>query len=283
MEAYQHRSGRFTAFDGKAIFYQVWASETTHGLLIIAHGVGEHSGRYGPLIRQLQGKGVSVYALDHRGHGQSEGKRGHIKAFSDYIKDLSDLVEISRQHHPQRPVILLGHSMGGVMALHYALEKPQAIQGLILSSAGLIPIIPASPCQQGLGKLLSMLAPSVLLSNGLDTEMLSHDPDMVKQYRNDPLVHDKVSVRWFTEFIRAGQNALERAESLQMPLFIMHGKSDAIVDYRGSVLIMERAQSVDKTLHLFEGLYHETMNETLEQREQVLTAVEDWIIRQISR
>ena len=235
------------------------------------------------MVEEVACKGVSCYALDHRGHGRSEGKRGHISSFSDFTADLASLVEMARRENPAIPLILLGHSMGGVIAFQYVLQQSQAVDGLILSSAGLIPILDVPGWLQSLVKvLLSRIVPGLTISNGLDASGLSHDQPIVNQYLDDPLVHDKVTARWFQEFAAAGQDSLNRAGELTLPLLIIHGQNDPIVDYKGSVKAMELASSSDKTLHIFEGLLHETMNEPQELRQEVLNRVGEWIVAHIS-
>lgn len=279
MESYKHTKGSFSAADGLDLFYQSWLSAEPNGIVVLAHGVGEHSGRYQNIIDKMQGKGISFYGLDHRGHGRSEGKPGHIDRFTDYTSDLNRFMEIVRYEQPGIPLILMGHSMGGLIAFHYALRYPNDINALILSSAGLIPVVPVPAWQQAMGKLLSILAPSFTMSTGLDASGLSHDQSVVEAYLNDPLVHDKVSARWFTEFIKAGQTALQQAEKLSMPLLIIHGQDDPIVDHHGSLQTMELSVSPDKTCHIFAGLLHETMNEIPERREEVLNKISEWIIK----
>jgi acylglycerol lipase len=277
VENYHHSTGKISSQDGLKIFYQKWLSKQVEGVVIIAHGLGEHSGRYTHLLEELSGQNVSFYALDHRGHGHSEGKRGHILSFNDFVADLDVLINLAKKDNPDTPVVLLGHSMGGVIAFQYALYHPDMIDGLILSSAGLVPILDVPGWLQKLVRILSKVTPGLVIANGLDATGLSHDQKIVDNYLNDPLVHDKVSVRWFTEFISAGQEALSRAGELTMPLLIIHGKNDPIVDYQGSLKTMEQASSIDKTIYIFDGLLHETMNESLEQRQGVLAKVGEWI------
>lgn len=281
MPDYRHIQGNFRSSDGLELFYQKWIVNEARGVVIIAHGLGEHSSRYQHLLDQMAGKNLSFYALDHRGHGRSQGKRGHILSFNNFLADLDILVQMARSENPDLPIILLGHSMGGVIAFQYALRYPKTINGLILSSAGLLPILDAPVWQQKLVRILSRIYPGLVVANGLNAAGLSHDQTVVDNYLNDPLVHDKVSVRWFTEFIFAGQEALRRAGEITMPLLIIHGKEDPIVDYRGSEQTMELASSSDKTLYVFDGLLHETMNETLDQRQEVLAKVEQWILSHI--
>ncbi len=281
MSVFKETTGIFAGVNNAQIHYQSWKAENPRAVIVIAHGLGEHSGRYANLINIMQDDSVSFYALDHRGHGRSEGKRGHISSFSEYTEDLKTLFKLVQNENQNLPVILLGHSMGGVIAFQYALKYPRDISGLILSSAGLIPAGELPAWKKMLAGVLSRLAPSLVMSNGLNSSDLSHDQAVVDNYVNDPLVHDRISSRWVVEFIRAGADSLSRAAELSMPLLIIHGADDKIVDFRGSKEVMDHASSMDKEFYLFEGLYHETMNEFSPEKEKVVNSIREWIVKQI--
>ncbi len=281
MSAFKETMGIFAGVNNAQIYYHSWRVDNPRGVILIAHGLGEHSGRYKNLIQIMQEDEVSFYALDHRGHGRSEGKRGHISSFTEYIEDLKSLFKLVHKENQTVPIILLGHSMGGVIAYQYALSYPQDISGLILSSAGLIPAAEVPGWKQWLATALSKLTPALAMSNGLNSNDLSHDQLVVEAYIDDPLVHDRVSSRWFVEFTQAGINCLSRASELTMPLLIIHGANDNIVDSRGSKEVMLKASSEQKQLYLFDGLFHETMNEASPEKEKVLSTVRDWILGQL--
>lgn len=264
------------------MFWQAWMAPKPDGVLVIAHGLGEHCGRYSGLISSLEGKHVSIYTLDHRGHGRSGGKRGHIMYFREYIDDLKLLFNKIKAAHPDVPLILLGHSMGGVIAFKYTLTYPHDVAGLILSSAGLIPAVAIPAMKQKATIILSCLAPGLAMSNGLVASLLSHDESSVKAYIDDPLVHDRVTSRWYMEFTNAGRECLTQAYKLDLPLLIIHGRNDGIVDFHGSVQVMEKAASLDKKLYVFDGLYHETMNELAADRKKVIAIVSQWILTHVS-
>jgi len=279
MKYYNHSMGVFLAGDMVRIFYQGWIPPRPKGVLVISHGLGEHSGRYTNLIEALEGKGISIYALDHRGHGKSGGKRGHVDSYMKYIGDLKQLLEdVIAKENRNLPVILLGHSMGGLIAMKYALIHPGDIDDLILSAPALIPAVPVPPAKKILGRMLSRMFPRLTLNNELDPSDISTDLDVVRAYRDDPLVHDRVSARWFTEFIDTGSDCLKRASELKMPLLIIHGAGDRMVSTRSSKIVYERASSPDKQIQFFEGLFHETMNEEIESRKKVLRLLRDWIV-----
>jgi len=281
MQDYTHATGTIIGKDGYEIFFQSWSVKKPEGVLVIAHGLGEHSGRYVNLINALKGKGIDVYALDHRGHGKSAGKRGHVNSFSEYVDDLKIFINIVKNNHPGLPLILLGHSMGGVIAFSYALSHQQDLDALILSSAGLIPTVEPPAMKAKMAMFLSRILPSVAVSNELDAEQISHDRKAIDAYINDPLVHDRITFRWFSEFIAEEQKCMDHAADLKMPLLVFHGTDDRICDFSGSILTHEKASSKDKTIHLFEGLYHETMNEVEHERAKVLETVSAWILKHV--
>ncbi|MGI5880460.1 MAG: lysophospholipase [Syntrophomonadaceae bacterium] len=281
--SYEITEGSFIGVDNIVLHYRSWEVEPQKGCVVIAHGIGEHSGRYNNLINYMDGCQVGFYSPDHRGHGKSEGSRGHINSFNDYVNDLKTFIDMVHSLNPSQPVILLGHSMGGVIACQFALAWPQDIDGLILSSAGLKPGADIPVWKSTLGKLLSKALPAFSMPSGLDASLLSHDPQVVSDYLSDPLNHDLVSARWYTEFLRAGEQGLNRAAELSMPLLIIHGEQDQIVDPQGSRILYDQAASSDKILHIFEGLYHETMNELPEDNKLVIKTVADWITKQFEK
>jgi len=281
--SYELKEGSLNGVDNITLHYKSWDVEPKKGCVVIAHGVGEHSGRYNNLINYMDGCQVAIYAPDHRGHGRSGGSRGHINSFNEYVNDLKTFIDMVRRLNPSQPIILLGHSMGGVIACHFALTYPQDIDGLILSSAGLKPGVDIPVWKSLMGKLLSRVFPEFSMPSGLDARLLSHDSQVVSDYLSDPLNHDLVSARWFTEFMRAGEQGLNRAAELSMPLLIIHGAQDQIVDPQGSRILYDQAASSDKTLQIFEGLYHETMNEAPDDSKMVIKTVADWITKQFEK
>lgn len=275
--SYRITEDYFNSYDGLKLFRRRWIAEHPRAVMIIAHGLGEHCNCYGHLLDRLDGTGVSVYALDHRGHGRSDGKRGHVKRFDDYTRDLDQLIKFARQENPARPLILLGHSLGGLIAYYYAVYHPRALDGLILSSAGLIPTFKVPSWKVKLANFLNSVAPAMNVASGLDANGLCHDPAVIAAYHADPLVHGLVTSRWFLEYNQAARECAQRGDMLRMPLLIIHGANDPIIDPYGSQLILERANSVDKELLIFPGLYHATMNEPPPERDKVLGAIYDWL------
>lgn len=281
MGTYTESTGNLNGQGDISLFWHAWTVPQPLGIVVLVHGLGEHGGRYINLINRLQGERVSFYTVDHRGHGRSAGKRGHLNTFMNYIEDLKLLVDMAHQQNPALKLIMLGHSMGGSIAARYALEHPKDIDALILSAAGLILKGDVPVWQDRLARILSRVAPSVSFPNGLCADHLSHDPQLVQAYREDPLVHNKISARWYTEMLDNSQQVLSHASELAMPLLVIHGEGDQIVDITGSEQIFKAARSTDKQYKPFPGLYHETMNERQPEREGVLHVIGGWIVTHI--
>lgn len=283
MKRYTHNMGVFLADDMVRIFYQSWTAQNPKGIVVISHGLGEHSDRYSNIMGALAGGGISFYALDHRGHGKSGGKRGHVDRYMKYIEDMKQLVEtVVKKENPGLPIILLGHSMGGLIAMRYALEHREDLRGLILSAPALVPAVAVPGWKKALGRFFSVIAPSLAMNNELDPADISSDPDVVQAYRDDPLVHDMVSARWYTEYLDTAEYCLARPSELEMPLLVIHGMADRMVSPEGSRIVFENASSQDKQIFTFESLFHETMNERIEDRKKVLKTISGWITTHVS-
>lgn len=271
-------TGSFNTQDNLKIFYRKYQADPERARMVIAHGLGEHSGRYGNVVERLLPKGITIWALDHRGHGQSDGPRGHILNFGQYIDDLPTMVEMSKRGLPEgMKCFLLGHSMGGLIALNFALQFPEMMDGVIVSSPVLgikvkVPII-----KRALGKVMSSIWPGMTLGNEVDASKISHDEEVVRAYENDPLVHDRVSARWFTEFLSAMEEVNRLCSKLEVPTLMQVAGDDDLVDADASKTFFENLTLDDKTLYLYDGLYHEIYNEPEDQRANVLTDLETWL------
>ena len=278
MAALNEQTATFSAADGTELFYRHFAAETEKARLIVSHGLGEHSGRYGNIVSPLLAAGISIWALDHRGHGRSGGKRGHVARFNQYIDDLNVLVSLAGKDLPSgRKCCLLGHSMGGLIATRYAQQHAGSIDALILSSPALGMVVEVPAVKQWLARMTSSLLPGLSMGNELDASKISHDSEVVQSYQNDPLVHDRVSARWFTEFIAAMQDANDNAGSIQMPVLVQVAGDDHLVSAPSSKRFFDRLTTDDKTFHRYEGLFHEIYNAPTEQRKRVVKDLVSWI------
>ena len=279
---YRHSTATLCGVGDTRLFRQSWSVPIPRALLVVVHGLGEHSARYGPLVRALRGHRISVASLDLRGHGRSEGKRGHVDRFDDYVADLGSLLDTVRAENSGCRTFVLGHSLGGVIAARYALDHPGDLSGLILSSPGFAARVRVPPYKAWFGRVCSWLVPRLTLRTGIEVEALTHDPEVRAAYRADPLIHGVASTRWYTEFLAAGRRCLAEAPRLELPLLAFHGDADSVVSSAGTELFVKRASSTDKTMTLFPGLYHETMNETESERASVLDHVVTWLDRRVN-
>jgi alpha-beta hydrolase superfamily lysophospholipase len=278
MAELHEKTDTLTSHDGTQIFYRKFQAADERAGLVVAHGLGEHSGRYGNVVNRLLPANYTMWIPDHRGHGQSGGKKGHVLNFEQYLLDLRLIVELARAELAEnRKMFLLGHSMGGLIALSFALQNPALIDGVIASSPALGMAVEVPAVKSILGKVMSFIWPGLLLGNELDATGISRDASVVSAYQNDPLVHDRVSARWFTEIISAMAEVNRQASRLQVPVLMQVAGDDHLVDAEASRRFFENLALDDKTLHLYEGLYHEVYNELDVQRQKVIGDLESWL------
>ncbi len=270
----------FTTSDGIEIFYRRWRrdddkDDARRGTVICAHGLGEHSGRYDHVARFFNELGCSFAALDHRGHGRSGGKRGHVNRFSQYIDDLDQFVSLVLDDEGETECWLLGHSLGGLIALNYTLDYAKRLHGTMVSSPALGLALEIPKGKLLIGRLFSVLIPTLTVTNEIDPEDVSHDPEVVAAYESDELVHDVVTTRFYTEFRRAMERAMQRAGEVAVPILMMQAGADKLVDAAATQRFYDRIQYDDKRFERFEGFYHELFNET--ERERVFETVRYWL------
>lgn len=262
---------------GEPALYSVsWLPDgDARGAIVLAHGLAEHSGRYDGVAQVLTDAGYAVYALDHEGHGRSPGRRGHVDRFAAYVEPVVRLARSVRATHAAQPIYLVGHSMGGLIAVHALLSDPELFDGAVLSGPAILPTEEPPAWQVWIGRLLSRLWPTAGLLQ-LDASLVSRDPAVVERYRSDPLVHTgKISARLANELFEAMAQARDRAGDLRMPLLILHGGADGLTAPAGSRLLADRVGSEDVTLREYDGLYHEIFNEP--ERDRVLGDLLDWL------
>jgi len=271
-------TGSFNAEDGLKIFYRKYQADPEKARMVITHGLGEHSGRYGNVVERLLPKGITIWALDLRGHGSSDGPRGHVMAFVQYLDDLHTMIRISKKGLPEgMKCFLHGNSMGGLIVLHFALRFPEMIDGVTASSPALGVVVEVPAVKSFLGKIMSSILPTLTLGNEIDTTKLSHDENVVRDYKDDPLVHDRVSARWFTEFLSAMEKVNRLGPKMEVPTLMQLAGDDYLVSVNDSKDFFEELTLNDKTLHLYEGFYHEIYNELKDKRDKALSDLETWL------
>lgn len=277
-----HSEGRFTGSERRSIYYQVWEPEhPPRALLLVAHGLGEHGARYQALARFFVSHGYAVGALDHNGHGLSEGTPGDLHAFDDYLADLSVFHEVLVARFPELPAFLLGHSMGGLIGCCYLLQAQDRFKGAILSGAAIRTGEHPGPALQRLIRFLARVAPGLGIKQ-LDANGISRDAREVRKYIADPLVyHGKLSAWLLREFFCGIARLEHDAGQLILPMLILHGEDDSMVLPEGSRLLYDRVGSSDKELIIYPRLYHEIFNEP--ERARVLADVLNWCEKRLDR
>jgi alpha-beta hydrolase superfamily lysophospholipase len=268
-------SAALTGARGRQIFWRTWTPDgAPAAVVVLAHGAGEHSGRYEHVAARLVQSGYAVYALDHRGHGRSEGPRALLERVDLAVADLDQLVVLAGTAYPGAPVFLLGHSMGAMIALRYAAVHQDRLTGLILSGA-LAALEPVPPALRLIGQLLSAVAPRTPLI-AIDPALVSRDPAVVDAYRNDPLVcHGKLPARTAAEIADTVAALPGTVGAIRVPTLILYGTADRLCPPAGSVMLGERVGSADRTVKAYEGLFHEIFNEP--ERDAVLDDVCGWL------
>ena len=271
-----------TAQDGTALRVRDWPAlpgVTRRGAALLVHGIGEHSGRYEQTARELAAMGLAVRAYDQRGHGGSSGRRGDIpddRALLDDLRQVFTTFAAERQHvGDQQPPFLLGHSMGGVLSALAVTVGWVQPGGLILSSPAMAANI--SPGQRQLLRWALRLAPALPSRNGLAVERLSHDPAVVQAYRDDPLVHGRITARLARLIIAAGRWACRDAGRITVPVLLLVAGDDALVDPNGSAQFATAVPPSLLTLHWYDGLWHELFNEPQPERRRVFADIENWL------
>jgi acylglycerol lipase len=266
--------GRLVGVGDVEIFWQGWLPPEPTGVLLLCHGLGEHSGRYRNVVDTVVPDGWAVYGLDHRGHGRSGGRRAHIDRYQDLLDDLDAVRRTVAARHPGLPVVLLGHSMGGQIALAYALDHQDDLHALVLSAPALASKAVPAPLVAVLRRV-ARFAPT-LRPAGIDESKISKDPRVVEAYRADPLVHHGNPTLGLSAALFATMDTLpERARELRLPLLLLHGTEDVLTEPAGSRLLERTSGSPDQTVHWYEGLWHEVFNEP--ERDGPLTDLRKWL------
>ncbi|HEY7926952.1 MAG TPA: lysophospholipase [Candidatus Dormibacteraeota bacterium] len=271
----RQRRGSFSGVRGVPIAHREWIPDgDARGSVVIVHGINEHGGRYAHVAQRLVRDAWLVAAIDHRGHGLSGGRRAAVERFDDWVADLDTYVRRVLLDAPQ-PLFMLGHSLGGLIAIVYALHHQDNLSGLVLSSPSVIPRSGVSSATLRTGRLLSRVAANLPVV-ALRLDAVSRDPDVVKAYRDDPLVHlGKVRARTGAEILDAITEVQRDIGRLKLPLLSVQGTVDLLVDPGSARWVDEHAGSADHTLRIYDGLYHEVFNEP--ERDAVLDDVARWL------
>jgi alpha-beta hydrolase superfamily lysophospholipase len=266
----------FDGVGGVRIVYDVWTPDTDpRGVVVLAHGLGEHARRYDHVAQRLGDSGLITYALDHRGHGRSGGKRVYLRDISEYTDDFHTLVGIAADDHPGLKLVVLGHSMGGGIVFSYGVEHPDDYTAMVLSGPVVDTQDAVSSAKMFVAKVLGKIAPGLPVEE-LPADAVSRDPEVVAAYIADPLVHHgKIPAGIARAMLGVGETMPQRAGALTAPLLVVHGEQDKLVPAEGSRHLVECVGSTDVHLKVYPELYHEVFNEP--ERAVVLDDVASWI------
>jgi alpha-beta hydrolase superfamily lysophospholipase len=262
------------------LFQQTWEPDgQTLAVVLLVHGLGEHSGRYAHVAEHLTERGFAIYTLDHYGHGKSDGHAGFVERFSVYLDGVGALLDKARDEQPDVPFFLIGHSMGGLIAATYLLDNQDAFKACVLSGPALKTDQAPPALLLALNRLLSKLVPTLPMIQ-LDASGVSRDPAVVDAYVNDPLnFHGKLSARLIAELSATMDDTLSRASEIRIPLILLHGEKDVLTAPSGSQEMFDNVSSDDKTLKIYRGLFHEIFNEP--EKETVLLEMSAWLEAQL--
>lgn len=272
----RHDEGRFLGEGGLRLYHQSWHPDSDpRAVVVLVHGVGEHSGRYMNIVGPLVEDGYAVCSYDQRGHGASEGRRVHIERWTDYRNDLGTYIEMVSAQAPTRPIVVYGHSMGSLVVLDYLLEGSQRPAGAVISGVALEPAGVGSPALIAMARVLTRVTPRMSMDLGIDAGALTRDPAALEAYRADPLVTGRATVRWGTESLDTVARVKKGLGRIEIPLLVVHGESDPLNLVRGARELFDAAPATDKTLRTYPGVHHEPHNDL--GHEQVAADVKEWL------
>ncbi len=271
-----HSDGTFQSKYGDRVFYQRWTpAEPPRAVLLLVHGLAEHSTRYVGFAEFFTAAGFAVYALDFPGHGRSDGPRCHIRRFEDFTASLDTLLRLAQEENSGVPIILVGHSMGGLISAAFLPDHQSEFVAAVLSGPAIKAPQQPSPFALVIIRIIAALFPRLGVMR-LDATGVSRDPQVVSDYENDPLVfRGKVSARLASEVFQAMDSVLPVAATINLPMLFMHGGSDSLTSVEGSKALHERISSEDKKLIVYDGLYHEIFNEP--ERLEVMSDMKKWL------
>ena len=272
----KHQEGFFKGVRNASIYFQGWLPEVeAKAVLLIVHGLAEHSGRYMNIVNHFVPLGYAVYGIDHLGHGKSEGTRVYVSCFEDYTETLKIFFEMVRRFQPGKPVFLIGHSLGGLIGAVYLLDHQAELTGAVLSGPAVKVPSNITPVIVVVGKILSALMSRVGLI-GLEADGVSRDPAVVQAYVSDPLVYrGKTTARLAAEMVKAMQRVSAEATKISLPIMVLQGSADKLVDPAGARMLYDTVSSTDKEIRIYEGFYHEVFNEP--EHDRVLRDMEIWL------
>jgi alpha-beta hydrolase superfamily lysophospholipase len=276
----KHHEGHFPTPDGSNIYTQAWLPDTKpQAIILIVHGLGEHSGRYSNYVDYFVLRGYALYAFDTRGHGRSSGTRGYVERFDRYVEDLDQRAAQARSDWPGTPLFVLAHSLGSLMGLSYARQYPDRLAGLIVTGTALQDALQMPAWKRQMATVLSRVMPSLKMNNGVSLDGLSHDPAVSAAFKADPLTHEWGTPRLDAEARVVRAQILDGAATWRVPTLMLHGGADPICVPEAARLFAVQTPPGVVEYHSYPGLYHEIHNEP--EKEIVFRDIETWLQEQL--
>jgi len=272
----KHFETKWKSNDGLDIFAQGWQPDVNppKTVVCLVHGIGEHTGRYLNVAEALTKEGYVLFGADLRGHGRSGGPRGHFPSIEAVLQDIDLLLEQAGKRYPGVPLFLYGHSLGGILVLHYGLKQKPDICGVIAASPSLLTALAEQPFKVSAAKVLGSLFPGVTIPSGLDVNAVTHDKKVIEDYYRDTLCHNKMSLGFGKIMLSVNHWTLEHANEFSLPLLLMHGKSDSIA-YPTSSIEFAASLNDNCKLVLWDDAFHELHHEPI--KDEVFKTMTDWI------
>lgn len=272
-------ASHFETKDGVKLYYERQAPKKPKAVLVFQHGLNEHCGRYAHVVERF-GDDFAVYVFDLRGHGRSEGTRSFASSIDDFTADLDEFLGVVRKQNPGAALFLVAHSLGGQIALNYLADYPKhPLSGVITSSANVRIGWKVHPLKHAVGLQLAKYWPKFRFPGEVDPKWISHDSGVIEAYRKDPLVPQYVTAGIAGAVLKNQGIILDKAPRIKTPALLMHAGDDRISSPQGTKDFFAKLASKDKTLKIYEGLYHELFNET--EKERVFDDVETWLKKRI--
>lgn len=282
MRTIHPRHGYVQAVDGLRLHYRAWEVDAPRAGLLVLHGLFEHSRRYQELGEFMAEAGFSTFALDLRGHGGSEGRRGHVRRFEILLQDVDRFRrEVEGGLDVELPLFLIGHSMGGLVAVRYLEEYESSLAGAVITAPWFGTAVPVPRWQVILANVLDRVLPAFPFPFRIDPATLSHDPERVADYRDDPDIHGTITPRLFTEISTAMHRALQRADRIDVPVHFLLAGDDRLVDTQRSLAFARALPARVVTVDVLDGAYHEVLQER--ERRETMATIRDWMVGHLDR
>jgi alpha-beta hydrolase superfamily lysophospholipase len=262
---------------GPALYFNTcFPRDTPQAVVGLLHGYADYSARFTHVMSAWAERGIATVGIDMRGHGRAEGPRGYCLRFDEYLDDVTELEHLANEQVPGAPRFLFGHSFGGLVAAIAVITDPSPWRGLVLSAPYFRVALSVPPAKIFAGMVASKLVPRLALPSGLHGSDVTHDPERARAYDNDPMIFKSATARWFTESEAAQKQALARAPSVTMPLYVLVGTGDRVAKPEAAKAFFNAAGSADKTWDAPEGLFHEVLNEP--EWRPIADRIGDWIL-----